>query len=443
MFDSKNRHRTPDFLGLSLIFLILIFTSGGSGCSSETNSQNTAPRSIPVVVGSVTQKTVPVQLRAIGNVEPFSTVSVKSLVGGEIIGVNFVEGQEVKKGHLLFTIDPRPLEATVKQAEANLTKDLGQVKQAEANLAKDLAQVKQAEANLARDTTQSKNANIQAERYKSLAEKQVVAQQQYDQFRTNAEALDATLLADKAAIDNANAVVRASQQAVESARAAVQADRAILENAKIQLGYCSICSPIDGQTGNLLVHQGNIVKANDTPVLLVINQISPIYVTFCLPEKNLAQIREYMAKGKPKVEAFLPNDETPEEGSLTFVDNTVDNTTGTIQLKGTFLNKGKRLWPGQFVTVVLTLTTQPDAVVVSANAIQTGQQGMFVFVIKPGLTAELRPVVVDKNLDKEVIIAKGLTPGETVVIDGQLQLVSGTKVEIKNPSPPSTGGKPQ
>jgi multidrug efflux system membrane fusion protein len=316
------------------------------------------------------------------------------------------------------------------------------VKQAEANLAKDLSAVKQAEANLARDTTQAKNANVQAERYKSLVEKQVVAQQQYDQFRTNAEALDATLLSDKAAIDNANAVARASQEAVENAKAVVQADRAILENARIQLGYCSICSPIDGRTGDILIHRGNIVKATDTPSLGVINQISPIYVTFALPEKNLSQIREYMAKGKPKMEAIIPNnDDKPAElGVLAFIDNAVDSTTGTIQLKGTFLNKERRLWPGQFVNVVLTLTTQSDAVVVPTDAIQTGQQGQYVFVVKPDSTVESRPVVVERTLDHEAIIGKGLTPGETVVTDGQLQLVQGTKVEIKQPSPTAASG---
>jgi multidrug efflux system membrane fusion protein len=445
MFYLHNRRHIQDFWGLSLVFLVLIIGWGGWGCSSQSNGQKGLPRAVPVVLGSVTHKSVPVQLRAIGNVEAFSTVSIKSLVGGEVVRVNFVEGQEVKKGDLLFTIDPRPLEAAVKQAEANLAKDLAQVKQAEANLAKDLAQVKQAEANLARDTAGAKNANLQAERYKSLVEKEVVSQQQYEQFSTNAEALEATLLSDKAAIDNANAAARASQEAVENAKAAVQADRAVLENAKIQLGYCSINSPIDGRTGKLLIQQGNIVKANDIPFLVSINQISPIYVTFSLPEQNLSQIREYMAKGKLTVEAIIPNDDKPsEQGLLSFVDNAVDTTTGTIQLKGRFLNKEKRLWPGQFVNVVLTLTTQSDAVVVPTNAIQTGQQGQYVFVVKPDLTVESRPVVVDRTLDHEAIIGKGLTPGETVVTDGQLQLVPGTKVEIKESGPTAaSGGKPQ
>ena len=445
MFYLHHRRHIEGFWGLSLVFLFLVVGRGGWGCSSQSNGQNQFPKAVPVVADSVTQKSVPLQLRAIGNVEAFSTVSVKSLVGGEVVRVNFAEGQEVKKGDLLFTIDPRSLEAAVKQAEANLAKDLGQVKQAEANLAKDLAQVKQAEANLARDVTQAKNANVQADRYKFLAEKQVVAQQQYDQYRTNAEALEATLLADKAGIDNAVAAAHATQEAVENAKAAVQADKAFLENSRIQLGYCSIRSPIDGRTGNLLIHEGNIVKANDTLSLVVINQTTPVYVSFCLPEKNLSQIREYMAKGKPQMEAIKPDgdDRVPEQGVLDFIDNAVDRTTGTIQLKGTFLNKGKRLWPGEFIKVVLTLTTQSDAVVVPTNAIQTGQQGQYVFVVKPDLTVESRPIVVDRALDRETIVGKGLNPGETVVTDGQLQLVAGTKVEIKNPAPASTGDKPR
>jgi multidrug efflux system membrane fusion protein len=332
----------------------------------------------------------------------------------------------------------------VKQAEATLAKDLGQVRQAEANLAKDLAQVKQAEANLIRDTAQAENANLQSDRYKSLAEKKVVSQQQYEQFNTNAKSLDATVLADKAAIDNAIAAARASREAVENAKAAVEVDRAALESARIQLGYCSIRSPIDGRTGKLLVHRGNVVKPDDASPLVIINQINPIYVTFSLPEENLAEIKKYMAMGKLQIEATLSNDDRPEQGVLSFVDNAVDSTTGTIQLKGTFSNKERRLWPGQFVNVVLTLATQSNAVVVPTDAIQTGQEGQYLFVVKPDLTVESRPVVVNKTFDKETIIRKGVNPGETVVTHGQLQLVPGTKVEIKKSLSAATGGgKPQ
>ncbi len=276
------------------------------------------------------------------------------------------------------------------------------MKQAEANLARDLALLKQAEANLEKDVAQAKNTDLDAQRYKSLFERKVVAEQQYDQFRANAEALDATVRADRAAIDSANASVQASKEAVENARAAVLAERAALESAKIKLGYCSIYSPIDGRTGNLLLQQGNIVKANDTPYLVVINQINPIFVAFSVPEQNLPAIKKYMAVGKLTLEAIIPNDKNPpEQGVLSFVDNTVNAATGTIQLKGTFANVDRRLWPGQFVNAVLTLTTEPNAIVVPSQAIQTGQQGQYVFVVKSDLTVELRPVVVQRTLNGE------------------------------------------
>jgi membrane fusion protein, multidrug efflux system len=403
-------------------------------CSSG-KKEAPAPRPVPVIVGEVTQKNIPIQLRAIGNVQAYSTVSVKSLVEGEIIRIHFKEGQDVRKGDLLFSIDSRPSEAAVKQAEANLERDLAQVKQAEANLARDLSLLKQAEANLEKDIAQAKNADLEAQRYKSLFERKVVAEQQYDQFRTNAEALDATVRADKAAIDSANASVGASKDAVDNAQAVVRADRAALESAKIKLGYCSIYSPIDGRTGNLLLQQGNIVKANDTPYLVVINQINPIFVVFSVPEQNLPSIKKYMAVGKLILEAIIPNDrDPPEHGVLSFVDNTVNAATGTIQLKGTFANANKRLWPGQFVDSVLTLTREPNAIVAPSQAIQTGQQGQYVFVVKPDLTVELRPVVVQRTLNGESVVEQGLKPGETVVTDGQLQLVPGSRVEVKNRS---------
>lgn len=272
-----------------------------------------------VTVASVEEKDAPIQLQAIGTAEAYSSVAIKTQINGEIFRAHFQEGQFVKKNDLLFTIDPRPFEAALKQAEANLAKDMAQVEQAEANLARDMAQVKQAEANLARDMTQEEYAAEEARRYELLVGKGYVAREQADQFRTQAEALKATVSASRAALDNANAAVRASRAAVENARAEVQASAAAVENAKLQLAYCFIHSPIDGRTGSILVQQGNIVKANDA-TLVVIYQVNPIYVTFSVPEQSLAEIRKYMASGKLKVEAILPKDEKhPEEGVLTFI----------------------------------------------------------------------------------------------------------------------------
>jgi len=343
-------------------------------CSKKAGPPPKPP--VPVTAGTVIQKTVPVQIRAIGNVEAYSTVSVKSQIGGELIRVHFKEGQDVKKGALLFTIDPRPYEAALKQAEANLAKD----------------------------TAQLDNARIEVNRYAGLVEKGYVAQEQYDQIRTNAAAFEAT----------------------------VNAGKATVENARLQLRYCYIYSPITGRTGYLVSNQGNLIKANADTAMVVINQIQPIYVALSVPEQYLNEIKKFMAAEKLEVGAFISKEDVKsEEGVLTFVDNTVDMTTGTIKLKGTFVNEKKRLWPGQFVNVVLTLTTQPNAVVVPSQAIQTGQSGQYVFVIKNDLTVESRPLVVGRALDGETVVEKGLQPGEKVVTDGQLRLIPGAKVEIK------------
>lgn len=385
----------------------------------------------PVEVTAAVQKTVPVQLHAIGNVQAYSTVSVKSRIAGQLMRVYFKEGQDVKTGELLFTIDSRPFESALKQAEANLERDMALVKQAEAALEKNFALVRQAESILEKDIAQAKNAEVEARRYEFLIEKKVVAKQQYDQFRTNAEALDASVRADKATLESAKAAVRESQAAKENAEATARADRAVVESARIQLGYCSIRSPMDGRTGSLIVQEGNMIKENDI-AMVVINQITPIYVALSVPEQYLAEIKKYMAGGKLKVEVVIPNDDArPESGIISFVDNTIDTGTGTIRLKGTFANKEKRLWPGQFVRVVLTLVEEPNAIVVPSQAIQTGQEGQYVFVVKPDLTVESRPVVSGLILNNETVIQKGLNPGENVVTDGQLRLYPGAKVEIK------------
>ena len=418
---------------LEIAVLFFAFPILFLACSSEKPGKPVL-LPVPVTVATVTPKTIPIQLRAIGNVQAYSTVIVKSKVGGELIRVHFKEGQDVRKGDLLFTIDPRPFEATLKQAEANLERDTAQVGQVEADLAKNMALVKQAEANLEKDVAQAENAKAEAKRYESLVEKHVVSRQQYDQFRTNAEALEATVRADKAAKESAEASVRSSKAALENVRAAVRADRAAVENAKISLGYCFIRSPMDGRTGSLLVQQGNIVKADDIN-LIVIHQVNPIYVVFSVPEQHFSEIKKYMTAGALKVEALIPkNEEHAEKGNITFIDNAVDPATGTIRLKGTFVNRERRLWPGQFVNVMLTLTTQPNAIVIPSQAVQTGQQGQYVFVIKSDSTAESRTVVVGRIVDGETVIQNGLNPDEKIVTDGQLRLFPGAKVEIKGPN---------
>ncbi len=359
---------------------------------------------VPVLVAVAAQKDVPVEVQVIGNVEAYSTISVKAQVTGQLTNVYFHEGDYVKKDVLLFTIDPRPLEAALNQSKANLSKD-------EASLG-------QAQANLARDEAQARYAESQASRYQQLFEQKIISRDQAEQLRATADAATQLVAADRATI--------------ESAKATIGASRAAVENAQVQLEYTRILSPIDGRTGNLTVKQGNVVIANSQE-LMTINQVEPIYVTFAVPESQLTAVKTYMAQGKLAVTARPQDDPGGEEsGVLTFVDNAVDTTTGTIKLKGTFPNSDHKLWPGQFVRVVLRLTTQQNAVVVPNEAVQTGQNGSFLYVVKQDRTVESRPVTVGARVDQDMVVESGLAPGETVVTEGQLRLAPGSRVVIRD-----------
>jgi membrane fusion protein, multidrug efflux system len=370
---------------------------------------------VPVVVAKVSERDVPINVDVIGNVEAYSTITVKAQVGGELTQVSFHEGDFVKKNDLLFTIDPRPFQAALSQAQANLERDKAALSQAEANQARDIANQQYAED--------------QAKRYSGLFEQGVVSREQTDQLRSSAAALAQTVLADKAAIESAKAQIVASQAAVET--------------AMVQMSYTTIRSPIDGRTGSIAVKQGNVVAANTTD-LMTITQVQPIYVTFSVPEAQLADIKKYMAQGELPVHATAQGDITVQEtGVLTFIDNSVDATTGTIKLKGTFQNPANRLWPGEFVRVSLGLTMRPHAIVVPNQAVQTGQDGQFVYVVKPDRTVEMRPVVTSTRVDQELVIDRGLEPGETVVTEGQLRLTPGSHVQVQEVrESPSAAGVP-
>lgn len=366
-------------LGAMLAGLLML-----GGCVSKSAKPEAAPMEfrVPVTVAKATMKNVPVQVEVIGNVEAYSNVSVRTQMAGEIEKAHFTQGEDVKKGQLLFTLDRRPFEVALSQLEANL----------------------------ARDQAQLANARAQAERNEKLFQEGIISKDQYETFRTTAEAQAATVRADQAAI----------------------------ENARINLSYCSVYSPIDGRTGSYQVYPGNIAKVNDT-VLVVINQIHPIYVAFSVPEQYLSEVKEFQARGPLNVEARIPNDPgAPSSGRLTFIDNTVDTATGTIKMRATFQNSDNRLWPGQFVNVVLRLSVQPNATVVPSQAIQTGPMGKYLFVVEPDakgdLKGNLRPVVVGTAVQGETVIEKGVAPGDTVVTDGQLLLAPGSKVEIKKGS---------
>ncbi len=371
----------PRLLARFFLAGVLLMTACSGGPSAEEPKSKEKP-AVPVTVASVFTKDVPVQVTSVGNVEAYSTVAVKSRVSGELVGVHFQEGQEVKEGDPLFTIDKAPYEVALKEAQARLERD-------------------QALARKARDDVR---------RNMPLAEKNIVSRQSLDQYVSTAEA----------------------------AEALVKADQAALENLQLQLGYCSIRSPISGRTGSLLIQRGNLVKGNDeNKSLLTVHQIEPIYVTFAVPEKYLGEINRRTKETRMEVQVYSPeNQGSPEPviGVVSFVNNTVEVSTATIRLKASFQNRDRRLWPGQTVNVLLTLGVQPQAVVAPSQAIQSGQSGSYAFVIKQDQTAELRLVSVSRSTNGEAVIEKGLSPGETVVTDGQLLLTSGARVSIKNPN---------
>jgi membrane fusion protein, multidrug efflux system len=374
-----------------LIVVILLAVLGGAGVAYENirlaaqpKQAPSAPQAVPVVATAVVRKPVPVRLEAIGTVQPIATVVVKSRIDGQIVKVPIHDGQEVKAGDTLFVLDSRAIEA----------------------------QARQAEAQLARDRAEFANAKREAERQAQLVSKNYTAAATYDTAQTKAATLEATVHADEAALDN----------------------------MKVQITYYTITTPIDGHVGAVLLKAGNNVKANDTITLATVNQTHPIYIAFSVPQRELPAIREASVGHELKVTAEVPGDSGPSEtGKLAFIDNAVDTTTGTIALKAVFDNANEHLWPGQFVKASLTLRVEPNALVIPTQAVQVGQNGSYVYVIKPDKTAEPRDVTIRRSIGSDSVIAKGLSEGEQVVTDGQLRLTRGTLVE---PRPPVavTGG---
>jgi multidrug efflux system membrane fusion protein len=348
------------------------------GRAKESRKAPKGPAAVPVTVATVVQENVPIRLQAIGNVEAYQTVAVKARVDGQIVTVNFREGDAVKKGEVLFRIDPRPYEAALRQAEANALRDRA-----------------------ARDQARS-----QEKRYQELLDKNFISKEAYAQIRTNAETAEAT----------------------------AKASQALLENARLNLEYCTIASPLDGYVGKVLLQAGNMVRANDQSPLVVINQVRPIYVNFAIPEQNLAEVRRYRAAGPLAVDtAGADSAGKPIEGTLIFVDNAVDPSTGTIRLRAQFDNTDAALWPGQFVSVRLKLTEQPDAIVIPSPAVQNGPEGQYVYVVGADLLADVRKITVLRTDGERTIVATGLQKGERVVTRGQLRLGPKTRVQIGKP----------
>ena len=370
--------KTRDYILHTSLAALLLLTPG---CANKDAVQAAKPQQAagaPVRVATVSSRTMPVELQAIGNVEAISAVTIKAQISGQLMRVHFKEGDFVKKGQLLFTIDRQPFEAALRQAEGTLAKD----------------------------EAQALNSKLDAERYQGLGKQGIVSKQQVDAAGAAANAMAATVAADKAAV----------------------------ETAKINLEYTSIYSPINGRTGSVGVKEGNLVKANDVPILVTINQIEPIYVSFSIPEQQLAELKQYSNTKSLKVDAVPQGGSQHFQGRLTFIDNSVDLTTGTIKLKATFDNAAHVLWPGQFADVNLTLKSQPNAIVVPTAALQTSQNGTYVYVVDQDLTAKQQPVKVGWNVGEDTVIASGLQPGQRVVTDGQLRLTPGAKVDIKSGS---------
>jgi membrane fusion protein, multidrug efflux system len=381
--SSKDR-----ILKISGLVVLLAALMALAACSKgDATKSSGPPPSVPVVVASAGQQDIPVMITAIGTVQPFTTVQVKSMVAAQIDKVHFTQGQDLKKGQLLFTLDKRSF-------EADLQKAIGA---------------------MAKDKASAENAAVEAKRYAALLKEGVVAQQQYDQMQS-----------------------QAAQMA-----AAVESDQAAVQSAKVNLQYTNIYSPVDGRAGDVLVHEGNLVKANDVP-LVVINQITPIYAEFNIPEQQLPDVKQYMARGSLVVDAGLPNVQGAlAKGKLTFVDNMVDRQTGTIALKATFQNTDRKLWPGQFVNIAMQLTTLSKAVTVPSQAVQNGQQGTYVYVIKPDKTAEARQVALGVLFGNQQVIKTGVNAGETVVTDGQMRIAPGTRVDAKTADAPQNPAQQQ
>lgn len=398
----------------ALLVFTIVLALAAAGCSgsgaadAKKGGFKKGEQAVPVNIAKVVSRDVPTDLQVIGNVEAFSNVVVKPRVTGPIEKVHFSEGAFVRKGDKLFSIDSAPFVTALSQAEANL--------------AREKALFLQAQANLKRDMAQQKFQTEQAGRFANLQKEGVVSKEQADQQQASADVVAQAVAADQAAI--------------ASSQASIEANEAAVRTAKIQLGYTSIVSPIDGRTGTLVMREGTLATANVTE-LVSISQVQPLYVTFSVPESQLGIVKDAMTKGSLPVAAAPPDDPAnPERGTLSFVDSSVDPSTGTIKLKGTFANPQRRLWPGQFVRVTLRLGTQAGALLVPNQAVQTGQDGSFVYRVTSNQTVEAVNVKTVGRVNDDIVIGSGLGEGDTVVTEGQLRLAPGMRIRLRDEGGP-------
>jgi membrane fusion protein, multidrug efflux system len=407
-----------------LVFLAALSAALFTGCTNKAAQQGFERPPAPVTVSTAIMQDVPTYLDAIGKTVAREVVSIQPQVSGRITKIHFTDGANVKKGDMLFTIDTRPFEANLRQAQANVSKDLALKKQAEANLAKDIAQAKWGE--------------VQVKRYGSLVAAGVVPREQYEQLKANADSLNAAVDADRAAVHSADETIKVDTAAVES--------------AKVQLSYCYIRSPIDGRAGQRLVDIGNVVNpggsnggnasstssgsgtSSNSNALLVIERLDPIYADFTISQNYMANVQQQMREGSLKTEVRLPDSEDSVTGQLTFLDNAVQNTTGQVSLRATIPNEGHRFWPGRFVNIRLVLSTIHGAVLVPATAPQMSAKGSYVYVVKQDSTAEQRQVSLGQRQGDLVVVEKGVEAGERVITNGQVGVTPGGKVRIEQSS---------
>jgi multidrug efflux system membrane fusion protein len=384
-----------------------------------------------VTIAVAQKQAVPIEIRTTGNVQAYTVVNVLPQVGGQLMKVCFTQGDFVKKGDLLFQIDTRQYKAAYDQAMGNVDRDKAQIQAAQANMAKDQAQVGSYEANLTKDQAQLKFSTAEDTRYNTLVGQGAVSREQSDQMVANATAAQATVSSDKMQIENGKAVVASDRAQIETARGTLEVDQAAARNASVQLSWCQIRSPMDGRTSTLNVYEGNVVAANNQTPLVTIAQVHPIYISFTVPEEYLGQVRRCLNDGTLKVKALIEGIRTDTVlGNASFLEYTVNTSSGTALLRATFANDDNRLYPGQFVDVIVTMPPDGDSVVVPANAVQTTQQGNSVYVAQPDNTVNLVRVDLKRTYGDWAAIGSGINAGDKVVVDGQLQLTPGAKIKV-------------
>ncbi|MBS1990128.1 MAG: efflux RND transporter periplasmic adaptor subunit [Cyanobacteria bacterium SZAS LIN-2] len=421
--------------------VLIYFAPGMLKGAEPSKAEKKRDRVVPVTVATAGLQTVPIEIRSIGNVLAFSTVNVTPQVSGQLTKVYFTQGQFVKKGDLLFQIDPRQYQAALAQAEGNVAKDRAMVQSAMANMMKDKATVGQYEANLKKDRASLAYANLEKGRYAMLVDQGVVSHEQSDQYNTNAATADATIQADMKAIENAKASLQVDQAAIDTAKGTLQSDQGVADNARLQLSWTTIRSPMDGRTSSLNVYEGNIVNATGMPQPMVsIAQVNPIYVTVAVPEQYLADLRRAQQEGTLKMQALIEGRKADYvTGTISFMENTVNTSTGTITMRASFANQDSRLYPGQFVDVLISMPPKGPSVTVPTRAVQNTQQGTSVYVVKPDKTVTLTTIKAGQASGDFTAVLEGINVGDIVVTDGQLQLSPGAKVQVQ----PSPDGKPK